>query len=56
MVVSHFWSGPTSSARSLVMSPASTVSTVTFSSVSAKRSSAALSSSFARCFSPPVQA
>lgn len=55
-VVSHFWSGPTSSARSLVMKPLSTVSTTTFSSVVAKFISCVLSSSFARCFNPPVQA
>src|SRR5687767_3948390 len=34
VVDSHFWSGPTRIARSLVMSPASTVATVTFSKVS----------------------
>ena len=40
----------------LVMKPASMVSTVTFSSVPAKRSRAWLQSSFALCFRPRVQA
>ena len=52
VVVSHFWSGPTSSARSLVMKPDSTVSIVTFSSVAANFASSALSSSLARWASP----
>ena len=47
-VDSHFCSGPTSSARSLVMKPASTVLTQTFSKVEAKRANSALSSSLAR--------
>ncbi len=47
-VVSHFWSGPTSSARSLVMKPLSTVAIQTFSSVPAKVARASLPSSLAR--------
>src|ERR1700687_2117132 len=50
------WSAPTSEARSLVMKPASTVSTQAFSSVSANLPSASLLSSLARCDSPRVQA
>ena len=38
------------------MWPLSMVATTVFSSVSANLSKAALSSSLARCFSPPVQA
>src|SRR5690606_33121480 len=45
LVVSHFWSGPTSSARSLVMWPDSTVSMQTFSRVAAKFARSLLSSS-----------
>src|SRR5450755_4084262 len=56
VVESHFWSAPISSARSLVMSPASTVSTQTFSSVCANLASSALPSSLARWESPRVQA
>src|SRR5258706_10745029 len=55
-VVSHFCCGPTSAARSLVMKPASTVSTHTFSSANANFASAALLSSLARWESPRVQA
>src|SRR5690606_37255567 len=55
-VVSQPCLSPTSRARSLVMSPASTVSTQTFSRVLAKRSSSALPSSLARCSRPRVQA
>ena len=55
-VVSQPWVSPTSSARSLVIEPASTVSTQTFSRVSAKWVSSALPSSLARCFRPWVQA
>src|SRR3981081_4693703 len=50
------WSAPTKSARSLVMKPASTVSTQTFSSVGANFASASLLSNWARCDSPRVQA
>src|SRR6202030_3227056 len=56
VVDSQRWSAPTNSARSLVMKPASTVSTQTFSSVSANFASASLLSSLARCDSPRVQA
>jgi len=56
VVDSHFWSAPTSSAKSLVIEPASTVSTQTFSRVEANFASGALSSSLARCASPRVQA
>ena len=56
VVESHFWSGPISSARSLVMKPASTVSTQTFSSVVENFASAGLLSSLARCARPRVQA
>src|SRR5581483_708530 len=56
VVESHFWSAPTSSARSLVMKPDSTVSTQTFSSVAANLASAVLPSSLARWASPRVQA
>ena len=52
MVESQRWSAPTSSARSLVMKPASTVSTQTFSSVAANFASSALLSSLARCGRP----
>ena len=55
-VVSHCCSGPTSRARSLVMKPASTVSTQTFSRVAANLASSALSSSLARWARPRVQA
>src|SRR4029077_14248605 len=55
-VESHFCSGPTRSARSFVMKPASTVSTQTFSRVEANLASASLSSSLARCARPRVQA
>ncbi len=48
VVESHFCSAPTSRARSLVMSPASTVSTVTFSSSVANLARSALPSSLAR--------
>src|SRR4051812_7477078 len=50
----HFWSGPTRRARSLVMKPASTVSTQTRSSVVEKRASAWLPSSLARWARPRV--
>src|SRR6185312_9195876 len=56
VVDSQRWSAPTSSARSLVMLPASTVSTQTFSSVAANFASASLLSSLARCDRPRVQA
>src|SRR6202035_5180001 len=56
VVDSQRWSAPTKSARSLVMKPASTVSTQTFSSVAANFSSSALLSSLARCDRPRVQA
>src|SRR4051812_16339491 len=49
VVESQRWSAPTRSARSLVMLPASTVSTQTFSSVAANFARAALLSSLARC-------
>ena len=55
-VVSHFCSGPTRSARSLVMSPSSTVATQTCSSVCANLSSCGLLSSLARWLRPRVQA
>ncbi len=55
-MVSHFWLGPTSAAKSLVMYPASTVSTQTFSKLEANRASPALLSSLARCARPRVQA
>jgi CRP-like cAMP-binding protein len=56
VVESHFWSAPTSSARSLVIEPASTVSTQTLSRVVANFASAALLSSLARWARPRVQA
>src|ERR1700739_3982505 len=56
VVESQRWSAPTRSARSLVMKPASTVSTQTFSSVEANFASSALLSSLARCDRPRVQA
>src|SRR5262245_55129518 len=56
VVESHFWSAPTSSARSFVIKPASTVPTVTFSRVCANFASSELSSSLARCASPRVHA
>src|ERR1700712_5520032 len=56
VVDSQRWSAPTSSARSLVMWPASTVSTQTFSSVLANFASSALLSSLARWARPRVQA
>src|SRR5262245_56307253 len=56
VVESHFWSAPTSSAKSLVMEPASTVSTHTFSRVEANLASGGLLSSLARWVSPRVQA
>src|SRR5207302_997095 len=55
-ITGALWSGPTSSARSLVMKPASTVSTQTFSSVPANLPRSALLSSLARCARPRVQA
>src|SRR4029077_6395249 len=55
-VESQRWSAPTKSARSLVMKPASTVSTQTFSMVWANFASASLLSSLARCVRPRVQA
>src|SRR5215213_5066810 len=56
VVESQRWSAPTRSARSLVMKPASTVSTQTFSSVLANFASSSLLSSLARWASPCVQA
>ena len=47
MVLNHFWSGPTKRARSLVISPLSTVLTITSSRVAANFKSGAFSSSFA---------
>lgn len=43
-------------AKSLVISPASTVSTQAFSSATANRSNSGVPSSFARCSKPLVQA
>src|SRR5262249_32067101 len=56
VVESHFWSAPTSRARSLVMKPDSTVPTVTCSKVVANFASSGLLSSLARWASPRVQA
>src|SRR5262249_46388526 len=55
-VVRNGVSFPTSSARSLVILPLSTVSTQTRSSVSAKAVTSGVPSSFPRCASPLVQA
>src|SRR5690606_39256274 len=55
-VVSHCWSLPTSSARSLVILPLSTVSMTTFSRVSAKPTTSGVESSLPRCCKPRVQA
>src|SRR4051812_46091041 len=56
VVESHFCSGPTRSARSLVMKPDSTVSMQTFSSVPENVASSELLSSLARCARPRDQA
>src|SRR5471032_660383 len=56
VVESHFWSAPTSKAKSLVIAPASTVSTQTFSSVEENFASSGLLSSLARWARPRVQA
>src|SRR5205823_2201277 len=55
-VVCHAWSGPTSSARSLVIAPLSTVVMTTSSRVEAKSMSAWLPSSTPRCCRPRVHA
>src|SRR6266550_9481335 len=56
VVESHFCSGPTRSARSLVMKPDSTVSMQTFSIVFENLARSALLSSLARCARPRAQA